>query len=210
MELFSYFRSSAAYRLRIAFNLKGIAHTIRPVNLLKGEHKSPEYLTINPQGLVPAIKTNDGRLLSQSTAILEYIETLNEGPALLPSDAFDAATVRSWVNQIACDIHPVNNLRILKYLSSELGADDEVKNSWYKHWINLGFSALEQQLSDGPFCFGSTVSLADVYLIPQVYNAKRFNVDMTQFPKISAIDEHCNSLEAFINAKPENQPDAPN
>lgn len=209
MELFSYFRSSAAYRLRIAFNLKGVEHNIRPVNLLKAEHKSEEYLAINPQGLVPALKIDDGRVLTQSTAILEYIEATQSGQPLLPSDEFEAAKVRSWVNQIACDIHPVNNLRILKYLSGELGADDEAKNAWYQHWIEVGFSALEEQLGDGPFCYGEQVTLADVYLIPQVYNAKRFNVDMSQFPKISAIVDHCNSLDAFIQAMPENQVDAP-
>ncbi|GAA6151983.1 maleylacetoacetate isomerase [Pseudoteredinibacter isoporae] len=209
MELFSYFRSSAAYRLRIAFNLKGIAHDIRPVNLLKAEHKSEEYLAMNPQGLVPALKIDDGRVLTQSTAILEYIEATQAGQALLPSDEFEAAIVRSWVNQIACDIHPVNNLRILKYLSGELGVDDDAKNSWYKHWIDVGFRALEEQLGDGPFCYGEQVTLADVYLVPQVYNAKRFQVDMSQFPKISAIVDHCNRLDAFVQAMPEHQPDAP-
>jgi len=209
MELFSYFRSSAAYRLRIAFNLKGIEHSIKPVNLLKAEHKSEAYLAINPQGLVPALKLADGRVLTQSTAILEYLESTQANAPLLPSDPYDAAIVRSWVNQIACDIHPVNNLRILKYLSGELGVEEESKNNWYKHWIELGFTALEEQISEGPFCFGDTVSLADVYLVPQVYNAKRFNVDMSQFPKISAICDHCNSLDAFIQAMPENQIDAP-
>lgn len=208
MILFSYFRSSAAYRLRIALNLKKIDHTITPVNLVKSEHQQAEYKALNPQGFVPALKLDDGRVITQSTAMLEYLETEFPEISLLPEDSFDKATVRSWVNTIACDIHPINNLRVLKYLSKEFEINDDQKDTWYRHWILQGFSALEAQLNQQPFCFSDEVSLADVYLIPQVYNALRFNADLSAYPKIMAIYEHCKQLPEFIAAKPENQSDA--
>lgn len=209
MELYTYFRSSAAYRLRIALSLKNIPHTLKPVNLLKAEHKSPEYLALNPQGFVPALKLDDGRVINQSTAMLEYLETEFPEIPLLPSDSFDAATVRAWVNLIACDIHPINNLRVLKYLAGTLGTSEDQKTAWYQHWIREGFKALEPQLAASPFCAGEHPGLADVYLVPQVYNALRFELDMEPFPKIMSIYEACQKLPAFEQAKPENQADAP-
>ncbi|REL35864.1 maleylacetoacetate isomerase [Thalassotalea euphylliae] len=214
MELYSYFRSSAAYRLRIALNVKGISYQQVPVNLLKGEHKSADYLALNPQGLVPSLKTDNDEMLSQSPAILEWLEETFPGTPLLPISALERATVRSWCNQIACDIHPICNLRVLNYVADELGGGSEGKLAWLHHWITTGFSALEPQLVDnqnkhkGNFCFGEQLTLADIYLIPQVFNALRFDVDMTAFPRIMAIYQHCNTLPAFIDAQPANQPDA--
>ncbi len=208
MELYSYFRSSAAYRLRIALNIKGIEHTLKPVNLLKGEHKNEAYRALQPQGLVPALQLDDGTTLGQTTAIVEYLEAEYPHTPLLPRDSVAAAVVRSWVNTIACDIHPLNNLRVLKYLVHELGVDEAQKSAWYHHWISEGFAALESQVRAAPYCFGAEVTLADIYLIPQIYNALRFNTDMTAFPKLMAIDEACNKLAAFAEARPENQPDA--
>lgn len=207
MELYTYFRSSAAYRVRIALNIKEIKHTLTPVNLLEGNHRKSEYMGINPQGLVPALKLNDGKVINQSTAMLEYLEAEYPEIPLLPSDSFDAATVRNWSNIIACDIHPLDNLRVLKYLVNDLNIEDDDKMKWYHHWIIEGFTALESQLIAAPYCFGKTVTLADIYLIPMVYNALRFNLVMDKFPKILAIYEACNSLDAFDKAKPENQLD---
>jgi len=208
MELYTYFRSSAAYRVRIALNLKAIAHTLIPVNLLKGEHHGNDYKALQPQGLVPALKTDDGKLINQSTAMLEYLEAEHPQIPLLPSDCYDAAIVRGWANTIACDIHPIDNLRVLKYLVNEFDVNDEQKTAWYQHWIIEGFTALESQIKATPYCFGSEVTLADVYLIPQVYNALRFHTDMSAFPKIMAIYDTCNTLGAFDKAKPENQTDS--
>ncbi len=204
MELFTYFRSSAAYRVRIALNHKNIEHSLTAVNLLSGEHRQNNYLALQPQGLVPAMKTDDGKIISQSTAILEYLEAEYPQNSLLPKNAYDAAIVRGWSNIIACDIHPIDNLRVLKYLASEFGVDDEQKTAWYRHWIIEGFSALEHQLIAAPYCFGKHITLADVYLIPQVYNALRFNID----PKIQSIYDACNRLDSFQRAKPENQADS--
>jgi maleylpyruvate isomerase len=207
MELYTYFRSSAAYRVRIALNLKDIKHTLIPINLLEGNHRQAEYMSINPQGFVPALKVNDGRIINQSTAMLEYLEAQHPEIPLLPSDSFDAATIRNWCNIIACDIHPLDNLRVLKYLVNELNVEDGDKVQWYRHWIIEGFSALEPQLLAAPYCFGEMLTLADIYLIPMVYNALRFNVPMDNFPKVLAIYEVCNSLDAFNKAKPDNQLD---
>ncbi len=208
MELYSYFRSSAAYRLRIALNLKSLEYTQVAVNLLNRDHKSEEYLAINPQGLVPSIKTSDGDVLTQSPAILEWLEEQYPDTPLLPADAIEKAKVRSWCFQIACDIHPICNLRVLKYVSSDLNAGEEGKLDWLAHWMSEGFSALETQLHTGAYCNGNQISLADVYLIPQVFNALRFNVDMSRFPKIMSIYERCNLLPAFVDAQPDKQPDA--
>ncbi|NVK42205.1 MAG: maleylacetoacetate isomerase [Oceanospirillaceae bacterium] len=208
MELFTYFRSSAAYRVRIALNLKGIEHRLTPVNLLQGEHLGDDYRALNPQGLVPALKLDDGRLLTQSTAILEYLEAEYPDRPLLPADHYEAARVRAWSNLIACDIHPVDNLRVLKYLKGTLAISDDEKTAWYQHWIHEGFKALELQLAAEPYCHGSDVTLADLYLIPQVYNALRFELDMSAYPKIHSIWDACNALPAFDDARPENQPDS--
>ena len=209
MKFYSYHRSSAAYRVRIALNLKEIAHTIVPVNLLKGEHTEAPYTDKQPQGLVPCLETYDGRFLSQSGAIIQYLEALYPQNALSPQDPFEAAQVRSMVDLIACDIHPIDNLRVLKYLTQELNVNDNDKTVWYVHWVNKGFQALESQIKAAPYSLGNTISLVDLYLVPQVYNAIRFKVDMEQYPNIAKVYENCNQLPAFDAAKPENQIDFP-
>lgn len=207
MKLFTYYRSSAAYRVRIALNYKGIQYQPEPVNLLTGEHKQEEYHQISPQGLVPALRLDDGRILTQSPAILEWLEENHPTPALLPADSYQRSMVRSWASIIACDIHPIDNLRVLNYLTDEFGINDEQKKAWYHYWIKLGFDALEPQIQAAPYCYGDQVSMVDIYLIPQVYNALRFQLDMTNYPKILGAYENCNRLDAFIEAAPENQPD---
>jgi maleylacetoacetate isomerase len=207
MKLYTYFRSSAAYRVRIALNLKNIPHELAGVNLLKAEQTATPYTDKNPQGLLPALETEHG-VLAQSLAILEWLEETHPETPLLPSNSWEKAQVRSFCYAIACDIHPIDNLRVLKYLSGELNVSDDQKNTWYRHWIIEGFSKLEQTLSDSAYCFGNAPTLADACLVPQVFNALRFKVDMSQFPKIHAIYNRCNELQAFIDAAPENQPDA--
>lgn len=208
MKLYSYFRSSAAYRVRIALALKGLDADILPINLLKGEQKSDDYLAINPQGLIPSLQVDD-TVLSQSLAIMEYLEEVDNTVPLLPSDPVARASVRAMSQLIACEVHPLNNLRVLQYLTGELGVDDTTKVTWYAHWIHQGFASLEAMLTQhaGQFCYGDIPTMADCCLIPQVYNAKRFNVELSSYPTIMRIYEHCNSLPAFIQAKPENQID---
>ncbi|GAA61368.1 maleylacetoacetate isomerase [Pseudoalteromonas sp. BSi20652] len=208
MKLYSYFRSSAAYRVRIALNLKAIDHELAIVNLLKSEQLGEEYLATNPQGLLPALETDDG-VLAQSLAILEWLDETYPQSPLIKGTAWQKAQIRNLSFAIACDIHPVNNLRVLKYLSNELGVDDEAKNKWYRHWIEVGFEKIELMLNENDdYCFGNQPTLADICLVPQVFNAIRFNVDMSAYPKIAAIYEHCNKLAAFNDAAPQNQPDA--
>ncbi|MBQ4847275.1 maleylacetoacetate isomerase [Pseudoalteromonas sp. MMG005] len=207
MKLYTYFRSSAAYRVRIALNLKNISHELVGVNLLKSEQQAAPYTEKNPQGLLPALETEHG-VLAQSLAILEWLEETHPDTPLLPADSWEKAQVRSFCYAIASDIHPIDNLRVLKYLSGELNVNDEQKNTWYRHWVIEGFNRLESLLGDHDYCFGSEPSLADICLVPQVFNALRFKVDMSQYPKISAIYARCNTLPAFIDAAPENQPDA--
>jgi maleylacetoacetate isomerase len=210
MILYSYFRSSAAYRVRIALNLKKIAYEIRPVHLLKngGEQFKTDYMTLNPQGRVPALVV-EGQILTQSVAIIEYLEETYPDPPLLPTDPKNRAYVRALAQIVACDIHPLNNLRVLNHLKTTF----QIKNNtnWYCHWIQEGFAALETllQKSDklGRFCFGDTPGMADAFLIPQVYNALRYNCDTGSFPLISGIYQNCIIETAFINAAPENQPD---
>lgn len=209
MELFSYFRSSAAYRVRIGLNLKQLDYTVIPVDLLKGEQTEKAYKAVQPQGLVPALRIDGQRVISQSSAILEYLDQQYPDQPLLPADPFEAATVRGWVNTIACDIHPLDNLRVLKYLKHQLKVSEEQKKHWYHHWINEGFRALEPQLAASPYCYGAEVTLADLYLVPQVYNALRFDMSLEAFPNIMAIYRACNEREAFIRAQPEQQADAP-
>lgn len=210
MKLYSYHRSSAAYRLRIALRLKGLPFDYAAVNLLHGEQKSEDYLARNPQGLVPALELDSGDLLTQSVAILEWLEETCPSPALMPDDPLLRAGVRSLVNNIVCDIHPLNNLSILNYLRTEMGADDEAVHRWYCNWVDRGFSAIEKSLPQtmGDCCFGNQPTLADVCLVPQAYNAFRFKVPMEGYPNIRRIVEHCNTLEAFSSAAPEAQPDA--
>lgn len=208
MKLYSYFRSSAAYRVRIALNLKNIDHELVTVNLLKSEQQSDEYLTKNPQGLLPALETEQG-VLAQSLAILEWLEETHPETPLLTGDAWQKAQIRNLCYAVACDIHPIDNLRVLKYLASDLGVDEEAKTTWYKHWVEVGFESIEKLLDEAnSFCVGNKPTLADVCLVPQVFNALRFKVDMTKYPKIAAVYEQCNKLDAFIDAAPQNQPDA--
>ena len=210
MKLYSYHRSSAAFRVRIALNLKGLPYDFVAVNLLNAEQKSAPYMALNPQGLVPALELDRGELIAQSVAILEWLEEACPPPALLPHDPLQRARVRSLMNNITCDIHPLNNLSVMNYLRTELGADDEAVHRWYCNWVDRGFSAIERSLEDtmGDCCFGDQPTLADVCLIPQVYNAYRFKVPMEAYPNIRGVSQHCNSLEAFAKAVPEAQPDA--
>ena len=207
MKLYSYFRSSAAYRVRIAMNLKGIDYEIVPVNLLTGEQKSDDYKQLNAESLVPALVTGQG-LLTQSPAILEWLEEQFPNPSILPHDSWQKAQARSLAYAVSCDIHPVNNLRVLKYLQNDMQRSDEDKITWYKHWINIGFSAFEQKLAEHKYCCDDQPTIADICLVPQVFNALRFKVDMDVYPKISKIYERCNQLKPFVDAAPENQPDA--
>jgi len=209
LRLYSYFRSSAAYRVRIALNYKGIDYQQIPVNLVNNEQNSPDYLATNPQGLVPSLKLPDDTIITQSTAILEWLEEQYPEPSLYPMDAIVRAKARSLCNIIACDIHPLNNLRVLKYLSGELHVSEEQKANWYHHWVAKGFSTLEKSLSSDSYALGDKVSMVDVYLIPQVYNALRFKQDMKNFPNISRIYHACNELDAFNSSAPEAQLDAP-
>ncbi len=213
LKLYSYWRSTAAYRVRIALNLKRLSYQTIAVHLVKdgGEQHKPEYLEKNPQGLVPLLDDN-GRYLNQSMAICEYLDENFDGPSLLPDEPFLKAQVRSVCQAIACDVHPINNLRILKYLKGELGISDEAKDTWYHHWIHQGFSALESQLvkfaKNGDFAFGQEWTLADAFIVAQMYNARRFEVDLSQYPRLVAIEQHCLTLDAFKDAQPESQPDA--
>ncbi|MDW7747512.1 maleylacetoacetate isomerase [Halomonas sp.] len=209
--LYGYFRSSAAYRVRIALNLKGLAYDHSVVNLVKGEQREAANLDRNPQGLVPTLETDDGVRLSQSLAICEYLDEQHPEPALLPADAEGRARVRSLAQLVACEIHPLNNLRVLKYLVGELGVGEEAKLAWYRHWIAEGFDALEGMLSreagTGDFCHGDTPTLADLCLVPQVFNAERFACDLSAYPTIQRITANCRALPAFRQAAPEAQPD---
>lgn len=207
MKLYSYFRSSAAYRVRIALNLKQLDYEFAGVNLLESAQNSPEYLAKNPQGLLPALETEQG-VLGQSLAILEWLDETQPHAPLLIGDAWQKAQIRNLAYAIAIDIHPIDNLRVLKYLSNELKVTDEQRTQWYQHWIIEGFKKVEAMLGDTDFCCGDAPTLADVCLVPQVFNALRFKVDMTEFAKINAIYQRCNQLAAFIDAAPENQPDA--
>ena len=209
MKLYSYFRSSAAYRVRIMLNLKKIDYEIESINLVQGHQRSISYTGINPQGLVPSLELDDGRIITQSMAICEWIEANYISRKLIPEDSFQAARVRACALVVATDIHPVNNLRILKYLENELGVDEPEKNKWYRQWVEQGFQAIEKTLEGSTFCFGDKPGLADAFLVPQVFNALRFNVDMEHYPKISAVNETCSEIKAFIDAHPDNQADKP-
>ncbi len=210
MKLYSYFRSSAAYRVRIAFNLKGLSYETVPIHLQKegGQNRKPEYRAINPQMRVPALKLDSGELLTQSLAIIEYLDEIHPQPPLLPRDPVDRAQVRALAQLIACDIHPLNNLGPLRYLKNELGQDQAKIDAWYHHWVIAGFEALEAMVRPGPYAFGTDVTLADICLVPQVANARRLKVPLERFPKIVAVDAACGKLAAFDKARPENQPDA--
>ena len=213
MKLYTYFRSSAAYRVRIALNLKGLAYDAVPVHLVKdgGQHRKPDYLALNPAGLVPALEV-DGQVLSQSLAIIEYLDETQPAPPLLPADALGRARVRSIAQAIACDIHPINNLRVLRYLKREFGASDAQKDAWYRHWVETGLAAVEAMLAHDPrtgrFCHGDAPGLGDCCLVPQVFNARRFECRTDDLPTVMRIVEACEALDAFRAAAPGNQPDS--
>lgn len=209
MRLYSYWRSSAAYRVRIALNLKGLPYETVSISLAPGiaEHRADAYRAINPQMLVPFLQ--DGDLgIAQSMAILEYLEEAYPEFPLLPAGEPLRSRVRGFCNLIACDIHPLNNLRVQQYIRDELGADKNAGRDWYVHWVHEGFAPLEELASDGPYAFGETLTLADVMLVPQMYNARRFEVPLDRFPKLVGIVDSCNELGAFKKAAPEQQPDA--
>jgi len=213
MKLYGFFRSSASYRVRIALNLKGVPYEQLPIHLRRGggEQFGASYKAINPQALVPALE-DGGRVLIQSLAIMEYLNERFPQPPLLPEDAADRALVRSMALIIACEIHPIQNLRVLVHLKSNLKQSDDEVNRWAQHWINLGLSALEQmvvaQPKRGHFCFGAFPTFADICLVPQLANARRFNCELGSFPNLLKIDQHCTALPAFADAAPEKQPDA--
>jgi maleylacetoacetate isomerase len=207
VKLYTYFRSSAAYRVRIALNLKGVSFASIPINLLKGEQTSPAYGAINPQKRVPTLDVGDA-LLIQSPAILEYLDEVRPEPPLLPMGAVQRAKVRAVAAIVGCDIHPLNNSGTIAYLKTRLGADQEAVDAWYAHWVRQGFDAIEPLLGPGPYAFGARPTLADVYLVPQVFNARRFAVSLDPYPRIAAVEAACLKLDAFRNAAPDNQPDA--
>lgn len=207
LKLYDYFRSSAAFRVRISLNLKGLNYEKIPVNLLENGQNEASYLEKNPFGLVPSMLTEDNQLIHQSLAIIEYLDVVYPDIKLIPTTPLDMVYAKSIAYDIAMDIHPLNNLRILKYLQSNLGASDEDKNFWYKHWVDKGFTGLESHLKNsgksGKFCLGDTPTIADICLVPQVFNAKRFKINLDAYPLIKKIDENCLNLDAFKNALPE-------
>jgi maleylpyruvate isomerase len=212
MKLYNYYRSSAAYRVRIALNLKGLKWEHVGVHLLKGQHRAEPYLAVNPAGLVPAFVADDGAVLTQSLAIIEYLDEMKLGAmAMLPVGALDRAYVRALSLSLACDVHPLNNVRVLNYLSNVLNVTQEQKDAWIAHWITTGLAAFEQALvqsgKSGQFCFDNMPTMADCCLVPQVFSARRFNVDISKYPRVAAIDALCNTLPAFISAHPKNQAD---
>jgi maleylacetoacetate isomerase len=212
MKLYSFHRSSAAFRVRIALNLKGLAYEQQPVHLRKNEQQREDYLRRNPQGLVPTLE-DGAEVLTESLAIIEYLDETHPAPPLLPKDAAGRARVRSLAQQIACDIHPIDNLRVLRYLANPLGHDEKAVEAWFNHWIRLGFVGIERMLAadgkTGAYCHGDTPGLADICLVPQVFNAERYpSFDLKPYPTIMRIFAACMKLDAFERARPEKQPDA--
>jgi maleylpyruvate isomerase len=210
VKLYGYFRSSAAYRVRIALNLKKARYDQVPVHLTRdgGWQWSDQFRAINPQKRVPALALSTGEVLLQSLAIIEYLDEVFPEPPLLPADAVERAQVRAVSQIVACDIHPINNLVVLNYLKGKLGHSQDEADAWYRHWIAEGFGAIEALIRPGPFAFGAHVSMADLCVVPQVFNARRFKMDLTKYPKIAAVEAACQKLAAFERARPENQPDA--
>ena len=208
--LHGYYRSSAAFRVRIALCLKGLDASQVFHHLRRGEQRNPDYLALNPEGLVPALEA-DGAVLTQSLAIIEYLDETVPGVKLLPADPLGRARVRALAHSVACDIHPIDNLRVLKYLRHELGQDEDAVRRWYNHWIAAGFDAIEQRLIEpqtGCFMHGDSPTLADICLVPQVFNARNFDLDLTPYPRIRRIFDHAMEFSAFADAAPANQPDA--
>jgi maleylacetoacetate isomerase len=210
VKLYSFFRSSAAYRVRIALNLKGIAYETAPVHLIKdgGHNKRPEFRAVNPQMRVPALVVPTGDVLLQSLAIIEYLDETHPDPPLLPRDPIARAQTRAIAQIIACDIHPLNNTGPLRYLKNQMHQEQSAIDAWYHHWVLAGFEAIEALVRPGPYACGTRVTLADIFLVPQVANARRLKVPLDRFPKIVGIDAACLALAAFDRARPENQPDA--
>jgi maleylacetoacetate isomerase len=209
VKLYSYFRSSAAYRARIALNLKGISYETVPIHLVKegGHNRRPEFRAINPQMRVPVLVTDAGDVLIQSLAIIEYLDETHPEPALLPKDPIARAKVRALAELIACDIHPLNNTSSLRYLKNQMGQQQSAIDAWYHHWVIAGFEALEALIEPAPYASGDKITLADLCLVPQVYNARRLKVPLDRFPKIVGVDGACLAVPAFDRARPENQPD---
>lgn len=212
MLLYGYFRSSAAYRVRIALNLKGLAYDQTFVHLARLEQLAESFAAINPQKLLPVLKTDSGQLLTQSLAIIEYLEETHPQPALLPKDPLERARVRALALAVACEIHPINNPRVLRYLTGKLGVSEAQRDDWYRHWVEEGLQAVEQMLVSSPqtgrFCHGDSPTLADLCLVPQVANGRRFKADLSGCPTVVRIDAECQKLKAFADAAPANQPDA--
>lgn len=209
MKLYTYFRSSAAFRVRIALNVKDLRYESLFVHLAKSEHRRPEYAKVNPQGLLPTLELDDGIRLNQSLAIIEYLEDKYPRPPLLPSDAVGKARVRGLAALVACEIHPLNNLRVLQHLKRSLGQSEEQVNAWYRHWIADGLAKLEAQLDPkAKFAYGDAPTMADCCLVPQIFNAKRYDCNLAPYPTTMRVFEQCMRLEAFDRAQPAKQPDA--
>jgi maleylacetoacetate isomerase/maleylpyruvate isomerase len=210
MKLYNYFRSSASFRVRIALAVKGLPYDYLPVHLVKGEQKQPQYAEVSVSGLVPTLELDDGRLLSQSMAIIEYLDEVQPQPPLMPRDPFHRAQVRALAQVIACEIHPLNNLRVLKYLVRDLKVEEEAKNTWYRHWVRTGLETYEAELArlpQGIYSFGDQPTLADCCLVPQIFNGQRFNVDFSGLPRTMAAFDACMKHPAFQQAQPSNCPD---
>jgi maleylacetoacetate isomerase len=208
MQLYSYFRSTASFRVRIALELKGLSAELIPIHLVKGEHAREPYTSVNPQGRVPALRIDSGELLIQSLAIIEYLDEVHPQPPFLPQDSAGRAQVRAVAHIVACDIHPLGNLGPRNYFAKRLGLGPDAIDAWTGHWIEDGFAAIEALIEPGPFCFGPQPTLADICLIPQVFNARRFKADMSRFPKIAAVEAAAAEHPAFQAAAPARQPDA--
>ena len=210
MKLYNYFRSSASFRVRTALQLKGLAYEYVPVHLVKGEQRDPALAALAAEHLVPVLELEDGRRLTQSMAIIEYLDETHPQPALLPRDAVGRARVRALAQIVACEVHPLNNLRVLKYLVHELKADEPAKNAWYRHWVDLGLQAYEAHLAEQPgaFSHGDAPTLADCCLVPQIFNAQRFDCDLSGLPRTMAVFDACMKLPAFQQAQPSACPDA--
>jgi maleylacetoacetate isomerase len=210
MKLYNYFRSSASFRVRIALELKGLPYDYVPVHLVKGEHKQGGYEAVSASALVPTLELDGGERLGQSMAIIEYLDEMHREPPLLPSEARERAHVRALAQLIACEIHPLNNLRVLKYLVHEMKLEEEAKNTWYRHWVRSGLELYERELARlpaGAFSFGDTPTLADCCLVPQIFNGQRFKVDFSGLPRTMAAFDACMALEAFQRAQPSRCPD---
>ena len=211
MKLYNYFRSSASYRVRIALALKGLPYAYEAVHIARGDHKKAPYADKSADLLVPMLELDDGQRLSQSMAIIEYLDETHPEPALLPADPLGRARVRALAESVACEIHPLNNLRVLKYLVRDLKIGDDAKNAWYRHWVREGLVAFERQLGRLPastFCYGEKPTLADCCLVPQIFNGRRFDCDFSGLPRTMAVYEACMKLEAFDSTQPSRCPDA--